>query len=371
MSTEERPPKDFDHRFFQQKLPHVYAHVSTQAVVLCSFLIAVVFIPVGAAAIIASDSVYELDVRYDAVHQCTATSNQGIETFDGDNGTTISTGCVTNVVFTLDKTLVAPIYIYYRVNGFHQNYRLYAKSIDQSQLQGTEVTRDAVSDCDPFIGPTNDMLYEPCGTIAWSMFNDTISLFKVDDTTAATLTPSSAMPAQAEAICVGDAFSPITNMPTNETNCQKDGIAFPQDVESRFTAPVHESTTKVRTGLGLSNSSGNLYDRNGWYNNEPGHKIPLISDQDFMVWSRIATLADFRKPYRKITVDLTRGTYVWSITERFDTTSIAAEKHVILATVGWIGGKNHVLGALYITMGSISLLLAFAFVGMHIARAKE
>ena len=183
LPEEERPEKEFGNDFFQAKLKHVYAQVSPQAVILCLFVVAIVFIPLGAATIIASDAVFELDSLYDLVHRCTYADNQGVFTANGT-----SQGCSTNVKFTLDKALIAPIYIYYRLKGFNQNYRLYAKSLNEAQLSGSEVSLGDLDDCSPKKsgGDTpltlsggqksgKDVPYVPCGQIAWSMFNDTIS----------------------------------------------------------------------------------------------------------------------------------------------------------------------------------------------------
>ena len=382
--AEERPEKDFGNAFFQARMKHAYAQVSPQAVILCLFVIAVVFIPVGAATIIATDAVYEWSGRYDNLNRCTASSNAGAESFTAAN-MTVSMGCHTNLAFRLEQTLVPPIYIYYRMKGFNQNYRLYAKSFHEGQLSDSDYSVSDLGDCEPKKTPTGgsvtvggetkaagDMAYAPCGQVAWSMFNDTISLYRIpDEATAATISANTAvLPTTVTAVCVGDAFSRETNQPTSATNCVKDGIAFSQDISTRFKANPSSSGT-TWTGKGYTGVTNNDFFANGYYNDEVGHRLPIITDQDFMVWSRIAPLADFRKAYRKITVGLERGLYLWRILERFDTTSMGAEKYAVLATTAWIGTKNPTLGALYLTMGSISLVLAFGFVGMYIARSKE
>jgi hypothetical protein len=382
--SEERPEKEFGNAFFQARMKHAYAQVSPQAVILCLFVIAVVFIPIGAATIIATDAVFELTSRYDNLNRCTFASNGGAESFTV-NGTTTSMGCHTNVAFRLDQTLVAPIYIYYRLKGFNQNYRLYAKSFNEAQLSGASYSLSDLSDCAPMKTPSGGSLeagtdtqslsnvaYSPCGQVPWSMFNDTISLYRIPDSaTANTISPNTnPLPATVTPVCIGDAFSRSTNQPTTSTSCKKDGIAFSQDISKRFSADP-SSSASTWTGAGFTGTTNNDYFANGFYNNEPGHRIPRITDQDFMVWSRIAPLSDFRKPYRIITVGLDRGLYLWRILERFDAVSSGAEKYAVLATTAWIGTANPTLGALYLTMGSISLVLAFGFVGMYIARNKD
>jgi hypothetical protein len=350
---EDRPEKPFQNKFFQAKLTHMYSNQSPQVVILCLFVIAVVFIPVGAATIIASDAIIEKPVRYDDRNSCTHAQT---------NFTANPQGCTTNVRLTLDKTLTPPVYIYYRLKHFNQNYRMYAKSQSDQQYSGRSFTRSDIEDCEPWRSPKNtSKMYLPCGAVPWSMFNDTISLYRLPTAADAALVTKTTMPSTAVPVCRGDWFSRSTNelLPNvNFTSCVKKGIALEEDRESRFK----ESSTAENLVTGAAG---------GTYEDEPGHLIPIVTDEDLMVWSRIAPLSDFWKLYRKITVTLPSGEYVWQINERFDTTSSGAEKYIVLATVSWVGGKNHVLGALFLAMGSISLVLAFGFIGMYIARNKE
>jgi len=380
----ERPEKEFPNPFFQQKLPHYYSNISPHAVIGCMFFVAVVFIPIGVAIILASDSVFQIDVRYDDLQKCTSSKHSSAQSFVV-NGTTYSQGCTTNAQFTLKNAVVGPIYMYYRLDPFYQNYRLYAQSMNENQLQGASWSSSDLGYCTPYKEPKggktilvdgasrsySDMVYSPCGAVAASMFNDTISLWYAGPSILpdGTILPNQLPPSGSTPVCLGGAFTAQGDrLPNITTNCEKKGIAFSQDVDSRFSAKP-QSSPSVWTGEGYSNTS-DPYFANGWYANEVGHKVPLIYDLDFMVWARIAPLSNFRKLYRKITQDLQAGTYFFRIDERFDATSITAEKHIILATTSWVGGANQVLGALYLTLGSLALVLAFGFVGMYMARSK-
>ena len=81
------------------------------------------------------------------------------------------------------------IMVYYQLNGFYQNHRRYVKSKSDDQLNGKDITYEAMKDsqdCDPVItnkdmektiSITNKELQEkdvaiPCGLIAKSFFND-------------------------------------------------------------------------------------------------------------------------------------------------------------------------------------------------------
>lgn len=103
------------------------------------------------------------------------------------------------VPLKITEKIVAPVYVYYQLDNFYQNHRRYVKSRSFSQLQGTYLTADKLSDCDPII-KNKDLLpqikayadgtlfgaadYElpamPCGLVAKSFFNDTFAFYKKD-----------------------------------------------------------------------------------------------------------------------------------------------------------------------------------------------
>lgn len=90
-----------------------------------------------------------------------------------------------------------PVYAYYELHHFYQNHRIYVRSIDESQLRGNYKNPSQLGSkpvvkvvCDPIIynrdlyvnmsitgqfldqnGPAN-----PCGLIAYTIFNDTYQL---------------------------------------------------------------------------------------------------------------------------------------------------------------------------------------------------
>ena len=75
------------------------------------------------------------------------------------------------------------VFLYYGLTNFYQNHRRYVKSRDDKQLYGDLDSR--AEDCSPFLfSDRNDNTsprYAPCGAIANSMFNDTISLQYMKD----------------------------------------------------------------------------------------------------------------------------------------------------------------------------------------------
>ena len=383
------PAKDYNNNFMQQRTKHFFPRYSPPKVLLTLALVAIVFLPIGIAVILGSDSVFEVSVRYDDVSKCTYASNQGISSFNDGSGGNVSQGCRTRVFFNLPKRLEAPIYIYYRLVGFHQNNHRYSDSINEQQLwrdESKSTTRDDIDTCAPFDGPNPteqqitvageaktfaNMMYFPCGGVAWSMFNDTFTLYSTPASTAPA--SSDPIPSDAALICNGPAFNEQGDSTDANSKCTKKGIAFRVDRENRFRVASRGEGNGgkfIWSNAGNANSDS-FFLQNGYYNNEPGHKVPRTTDEDLMVWARIAGLADFRKLYRKIDVDLEKGNYFYDINEYFDTWSIGAEKHVILATTAWIGGKNHVLGILYIVIGAIAAVEALGLIVYFIVKRSK
>ncbi len=82
--------------------------------------------------------------------------------------------------FELSEDFYASVYIYYALNNYYQNHRLYENSKDESQLWGRV---EASSDCLPFqYKQVGGQLLPivPCGTIANSLFNDTFRIWHHD-----------------------------------------------------------------------------------------------------------------------------------------------------------------------------------------------
>lgn len=77
----------------------------------------------------------------------------------------------------------APIRVYYELRDFYQNHKRYVRSVSWDQLNGESVSASSLSDCIPQrvlggLNTTNGII-NPCGLIAWSVFNDTFTSFNV------------------------------------------------------------------------------------------------------------------------------------------------------------------------------------------------
>ncbi|CUG80353.1 membrane-associated protein, putative [Bodo saltans] len=366
--TAERPPKPHsDSAFKQQRLPSFYPQHTAAAVSIALLLTAVVFIPIGVVIVVESDNLFELDIRYDDVNHYKF-PGLGHSSFSF-NSTTMSAGTNCKKLLTLTKTIQGPVYMYYRLKGFHQNYRQYQESRDDAQLIGDTV--DGSGDyCDPLSNPGQlapggsadgrpygNFLYNPCGLIAWSLFNDTISLYKVSSSATPIDTTDPTLPSNVNVVCVGDGFT-AASVSTNAQNlCTKSGIAFAVDREDRFKAPKLNTWSWTNAG---QPSSADPFLAGGFYAKEAGHKLPVSTDEDLMVWARTSSMPDFLKLYRVIQTELPQGDYLVDIMERFDTVSFQGEKHLVLATRSWIGAKNYVLGVALLVLGCLAFVSVLA-----------
>lgn len=169
--------------------------------------------------------------------------------------------------------------------------------ITNSQLYVTKALDNTTLDPN---GPAN-----PCGIIAYSIFNDSFSVFDPNGNN-------------------------ITSMTTN-------GIAWPSDMQT----------------FKLSNVSAQ------WYN---------VTDPHFMNWMRIATLPNFRKLWARINLDLVPGTYSVQIINSksvsysdYDVSSFNSQKYFVLSTSNFFGSKNEFLSILYLVMGGLCFVVGVIF----------
>ena len=104
------------------------------------------------------------------------------------------------------------------------------------------------------------------------------------------------------------------------------------------------------------------------YETYPASISPLdgVTNEHFMVWMRAAALPTFRKPYGTIAGPFKKGeSLTFLVRPTYDVKSFGGTKTLIISTVGQFGGKNLYLGAGYVVVGGLSLLLAIMFAVKH------
>ncbi|GET91382.1 hypothetical protein, conserved [Leishmania tarentolae] len=341
-------------RLQQQQLPHIFARHSPLSVSIAFFILTVVAIPIGIIVIVSGDRTTRLVVRYDHINNykfAMGAANELAVNFPF-NGTTYSSGVKTRVMFSLPHSLTAPVYMQYRLKPFFQNYRFFTFSVDYLQLCGKASVVSKL--CSPYRFPgevTGNIVpgyYSPCGAYPWAMFNDSISLYKVDGTL----------------ICDGGAFTANGTSLAEDNKCMKSGIARRSDVKERYRSPREIPGHGPMWSAEGNSSATDPYLREGYYYEEPGHKIPISTDEDLIVWLDVAFMSDVTKDYRILNVDLPAGNYYFEITEQYPTAPYASEKFVQLETRSWIGGRSHVLGSLLIIMGGTAFIMAVSLLSV-------
>ena len=306
----------------------------------------------------------------------------------------------------VDKKMTAPVYMYYKLTNFYQNHRRYVKSRDDPQLRGmSDLAPDTVkTNCEYRFevdgdGSSTAMLnvLNPCGLIAWSLFNDSFAFARHGGASVAATHKGIAWSTDVEKKFKNarDGSTGLNYPPfaaPRAMSCQQgfdsmilDPEQYNDCVEADNDAQEAARDLPTDEGLPIGSVTGRPYLRPGLCYPGSGH---CTEDEHFIVWMRTAGLPSFRKLYLKLEEDLEPGTYEVTIsngvagTVRQDNVTRAAmvnphtgaeqtslyptgvfrgQKFVVLSTTGWIGGKNNFLGLAYIIVGSVCVALALAF----------
>ncbi|CAL8289804.1 unnamed protein product [Gadus morhua 'NCC'] len=322
MSKEENTANRPDNTAFtQQRLPAWQPMLSAGIVIPGFVIIGVAFIGIGVALFVTSQNIQVLEKDY-----------TGIETnsscFKCTNPRVKNCNCTIN--FSLDKLFEGPVFVYYGLSNYFQNYRKYGASKDAAQLTGdlAYFTEPSTS-CVPYQRDAKDKPIVPCGSIANSMFNDTFKLFQIVNS------GNVAVPLDGKGIAWWTDYNIKYRNPT--TNPLKN--AFNDTVKPIFwPRPAYE--------LDTTNAANN-----GFIN------------QDFLVWMRRSALPNFRKLYRRITEGeyakgLPAGDYALVIGYNYPVKAFDGRKKVVFSNVSWMGGKNQFLGIAYLVIGSLCVVMS-------------
>ncbi|MEJ1283108.1 transmembrane protein 30C [Cricetulus griseus] len=192
--------------------------------------------------------------------------------------------CTCSVPFYLPENMEGNVYMYYKLYGFHQNLYRYILSRSNRQLLGKDIWD--VKDCSPFQVSRNSTPIIPCGAIANSIFNDTITL---------SYNLNSSIHIEVPMLKSGlawwtDKYVKFQNPRASDLASAFAGSAKPL----HWTKPVYELDT---------DDPGN----NGFVN------------EDLIVWMRTAAFPTFKKLYRRLkrvdyfAVGLPAGNYSFNI----------------------------------------------------------
>uniref|UniRef100_A0A914W5U8 Cell cycle control protein n=1 Tax=Plectus sambesii TaxID=2011161 RepID=A0A914W5U8_9BILA len=317
-------------RLRQQKLPAWQPILTASTVIPAIFAIGIIFLPIGVALYLASDGVYEYDLKYADcnITEGSKTGQKASDVLTDDLKNNINSTIICGLQFKLDKDITGDIFFYYGLDNFYQNHRRYVKSRSDAQLAGDY---KSVGDCAPYAyGDDNGVKKPivPCGAVANSMFNDTFTL----------------------------------SGPNGPVTFSKEGIVWNVDKEKKFKNPSTPKETVLKETVKPPNWRTDIYGLEGGFENV-----------DFIIWMRTAALPNFRKLYRKLnTTDklyngvLKAGTYNLRINYNYPVKSFNGEKRFIISTTSWAGAKNSFLGIAYLVVGVFCIILGVVFLIIHL-----
>ncbi|KAL1926440.1 hypothetical protein VTP01DRAFT_5769 [Rhizomucor pusillus] len=363
--AEHKSKKPANTAFKQQRLKAWQPLLTPKTVLPTLFAAGIVFAPLGGLFLYESDTVNEITIDYTRCieqtpnepapltedlysYKFTSENTTGIRApsykltqestyLNGNPAPSGETVPRCTIEFTIAIQLQSPVYIYYRLTNFYQNHRKYVKSLSYNQLNGENISpNDAGASCAPVATSPDGKIYYPCGLIANSMFNDSISNLVL-------LNPQG------------------SNDNITYTMSEK-GIAWSSDV-SRYKqtsmppdqlAPPPNWIKRYPSGY----TADNLFDPS--------------QDEHFLVWMRTSWYPTFRKLYSNYHGDpLQPGTYQLQVDLNYDIRAYGGTKSIIISGTSFLGDRNPFMGLAYIIMGSVCALLGVIFLGWHFFRPRK
>ncbi|KAG8217375.1 CDC50/LEM3 family, partial [Butyriboletus roseoflavus] len=352
--------------FKQQRLKAWQPILTPKTVLPTLFIIGIIFAPIGGLLVWGSSLVSEMTFDYTNCWNLTNSTSLDDLNFvpmpsysydlrSSDSGKPITPptyayfydataspnethSCI--IKFDIVADLPAPVFQYYKLTNFYQNNRRYVQSLDTSQLQGQYVDASTLSssNCQPLAVTSDGKGIYPCGLIANSVFNDTIS-----------------------------GFYPTSNQPgASNYSFTQNGIAWPGEAKkysatSGYVGRLDEIVPPPNWAL--------RYPNNYTDTSPPPN---LAGDENFQNWMRTAGLPTFSKLYgRNDTTTLPAGQYSVQIYYNYPVQGFGGTKSLVISTVSWIGGKNPFLGWAYVAAASVFVLLALAGTIRHLFKPRR
>ncbi|EER33911.1 cell division control protein 50 [Candida tropicalis MYA-3404] len=336
--------------FRQQRLKAWQPILTPKSVIPLLILLAIIFTPLGIAIIFTTYNVKELNVDYSRCAEEASTddftsipkkytgyhqsSNPGFKwKLENDNT------CV--IQFDVAGDWKPPIFLYYKLTNFYQNHRKYVESYDLGQLRGQALSSDDTTDnCKPLkhreYNGEKKLIY-PCGLIANSYFNDTIS----------------------------DAV--LLNTRTGQNNetylFSDEGISWPSDRSHKFKKTSYKPDEVVPPPnwdamFPDGYTEDNMPDLHTW--------------EHLQNWMRTAALPTFYKLYgQNKTEVMTEGTYHISIEMNYPVEIFGGTKSLVITTNTIFGGRNMSLGVIYIIIAVVALVLGVAFLVQYLIKPRK
>ena len=286
-------------KFKQQKLPGWRPTPTLSCITIIFISFSIFFIIFGILILVFIAQVKEIKIRYD--DYCYDQVYRNISRY---------INC--SIIITATEKMAKPIMIYYQIDDFSQNHRVYMDSKSDKQLNGEEVSKEdleksgvcenALLNKDIPNGLEQEEVAIPCGLMAKSYLRDRFFNWKING----------------------------------------------EDIEPKVEDIVYK-TDKEKYG-------------NVEYNPEK-HWINM-TDEHFMIWMRPNPFANPRKLWGIIEEEDIEKDSTISLTIE-NNNYITYKKYIILSTRNVFGGKNSFLGICYLIFGIICLTSSVVFINAY------
>ncbi|CEH15122.1 Cell cycle control protein [Ceraceosorus bombacis] len=368
-TTKEKKPfaqrKPANTAFRQQRLKAWQPILTPKTVLPTFFLVGLIFAPIGAVLYYYANKVSEFTIDYTNCQNAGAdwveiptdkydyqlagknSSNWSNPQWRFAPAPTAPNGSHCEIQFSVPEDLQPSVFLYYKLTNYYQNHRRYVKSIDTEQLLGDVRSPSDLSsgNCKPLGAEGGRGIY-PCGLIANSVFNDTFS--------------------QPQLLNPGGTDSNSTYAMTDR------GIVWPGE-KNKYKRTKNDPSTLVPPPFWrgtFNNSQGLAYNYPNGYTAE--NLFDPSEDEHFMVWMRTAGLPTFRKLYYRNDNDvMLSGRYLITVNDNYPVAMFHGTKSIVFSTVTWVGGRNLFLGAAYIAVAALCVLLGLIFTARHLIRPRK
>mmetsp|Transcript_49644 Transcript_49644/g.91652 ORF Transcript_49644/g.91652 Transcript_49644/m.91652 type:complete len:416 (+) Transcript_49644:89-1336(+) len=379
-------------RFLQQQLPAKFISLQKGTVISLLGAVGFLFLAIGTMLLFFSLRVVEHVVDYTDL--------------------SVAENAPTYFDIKVNEDMQAPIWIYYELDGFHQNHRRYASSVDEMQLRLAPHPHGHA--CRPWeFNPDGERQYYPCGLIAHSVFTDTYAVLAKGpkqsnftllelDASASTIAwkkestrsryhnmdPEGHAPGRVQEnqewfdMWLLKQFPPVECHQVDFTSQRFEPVTVAtQDrtvlLPRRLPTPPPQGGGDKPETDSWENVHIELPKCKGYQTEHPeceftkggepfacnaaaGYQQTVQSEwgvesPHFLVWMRMATYPKFRKAWAKISTPIRAGSVVRvHFTDEFETKSFGGRKAFVLSTSGPFGGRSN-LGWIYLLVGAILL----------------